>query len=162
MVLIEVAADRSHLFPLFFSPQNTLIDIASNTERTVSRCSNEKRSSAHKTIPDEMSVLCENLIGHERSEFGTCGSGSDVVSFFKIESIGGVSLTISEEGSEIDVFDCFLGFVVMQNTRKGIRRRAEHHGALEGEVRLKLKAILLLLVRSQCSIKGNNVQLPTR
>lgn len=162
MVLIEVAADRSHLFPLFFSPQNTLIDIASNTERTVSRCSNEKRSSANKTIPDEMSVLCENLIGHERSEFGTCGSGSDVVSFFKIEAIVGVSLTISEEGSEIDVFDCFLGFVVMQNTRKGIRRRAEHHGALEGEVRLELKAILLLLVRSQCGIKGNNVQLPTR
>ena len=162
MVLVEVAADRSHLLPLFFSPQNTLIDIAPYTERTVSRCSNEQRSSANKTIPNEMSVLCENLIGHERSEFGTGGSGSNVVSFFKIETIVGVSLTVSEKGSEIEVFDCFLGFVVMQNTRKGVRGRAEDHGALEGEVRLKLKPILLLLVRSQCGIKRNNVQLPTR
>lgn len=120
MILVEVAADRSHLLALFFSPQNALIDIASYAERTVSRCRDEKGSGTNKTIPNERSVLCENLIGHERSEFGTCGSGADVVTFFEVETIVGVSLAIGDEGSEIDVFDCFLGFVVMQNTRKGV------------------------------------------
>ena len=157
MILVEVAADRSHLLALFFSPQNALIDIASYTERTVSRCRDEKGSGANKTIPNERSVLCENLIGHERSEFGTCGSGADVVPFFEVETIVGVSLAIGDEGSEIDVFDCFLGFVVMQNTRKGVRRGAEDHWTLEGKIRLKLKAILFLLLRSQCGVKRNNV-----